>query len=213
MSDSVIRMVVGLGNPGKAYEATRHNVGFLALDSLLATLTGEPALTQTKQGGSVLSSLIPRGKSPYMKVRCEALTYEIEYDGKRLVLAKPQTFMNHSGQSIKGLMKHYHLGIDEFLVIHDDLDLPVGILRIKAGGGAGGHNGIRSIIESCGADFARLKVGIGRPPGQMPAERYVLQEMKGDFLDELKLDAARAALAASTVLQSGVLAAQNLVNG
>jgi len=199
MSENAIKLVVGLGNPGANYGSTRHNLGFMALDALTVLLIGD-----TSQQGQ---------KTPYKKVRCESLVHELEFESARLVLAKPQTFMNRSGNCVKGLLKHYNLSIEDVLVIHDDLDLPVQTLRIKMGGGHGGHNGLRSIIDSSGADFARIKIGIGRPPGQMPAERYVLQELRGTALEELKVDAARAAEAALAILTNGLLAAQNTFNG
>lgn len=222
MSDAPIKLIVGLGNPGADYEATRHNVGFLTLDALASLLAGGElggGSRERKASGKKLSSLFSRGTSssssgkPYSKLRCEALVSEIDVNGARLVLAKPQTYMNRSGRSIKGLLKHYGLHIEEVLVIHDDLDLPLGTLRIKQGGGHGGHNGLRSIIEACGSDFARVKVGIGRPPGQMPAERYVLQVLRSAALEELKVDAARAADSALLAFRDGIIAAQNAFNG
>jgi len=202
MAEPAIRLVVGLGNPGAEFEGTRHNVGFMALDALLQ------ALLESTPGQSGQS-----GKTPYKKVRCDAVVSEVEYGSTRLVLAKPQTFMNRSGKSVKGLLKHYDLTIEEALVIHDDLDLPAGSFRVKQGGGHGGHNGLRSISDTCGTDFARVKVGIGRPPGRMPADRFVLQVVTGNALEELKVDAARAADIALVVLKEGVLAGQNAFNG
>ncbi|MDR2714865.1 MAG: aminoacyl-tRNA hydrolase [Coriobacteriales bacterium] len=221
MSEKNIQLIVGLGNPGAEYEETRHNVGFMALDVLLEKLGGDTGNTEQaarEQKPRTKRSLKTRlfntgGSSAYSKMRCNALTYELDFEDKRIVLAKPHTFMNRSGQSVKGLLKHYQLELDELLVIHDDLDLPAATLRVKVGGGAGGHNGIRSIIDSCGADFARIKVGIGRPPGQMPADKYVLQALRSDALENLGVDARRSAEIALAVLSDGLLAAQNTYNG
>ncbi|MCL1891405.1 MAG: aminoacyl-tRNA hydrolase [Coriobacteriia bacterium] len=221
MSEKNIQLIVGLGNPGAEYEETRHNVGFMALDVLLEKLGGDTGNTEQAARGQkprTKRSLKTRlfstgGSSAYSKMRCNALTYELDFEDKRIILAKPQTFMNRSGQSVKGLLKHYQLELDELLVIHDDLDLPAATLRVKVGGGAGGHNGIRSIIDSCGADFARIKVGIDRPPGQMPADKYVLQALRSDALEELGIDARRSAEIALAVLSDGLLAAQNTYNG
>jgi len=186
------RLIVGLGNPGVRYEATRHNVGFMTLDALMPDLACEA--------------------TQYSRIRCEALVYEFTTKTGRIILAKPQTFMNHSGQSVKGLLKHYHVRAEELIVVHDDLDLPVGVLRIKTGGGCGGHRGVRSIIDSCTEGFIRVKVGIGRPPGEIPPEDYVLQIMHTTALEELKVDAARAAGVVGAILKDGVLAAQNTFN-
>ena len=217
MADAAIKLVVGLGNPGTDYEATRHNIGFLALDALVSALSGSAHDTSSpqKKKKGLSSSLFARKKTPYVKVRCESLVYQLELTNSHnssIVLAKPQVYMNRSGRSVKGLLKHYDIAVDEVLVIHDDLDLETGIIRVKVGGGHGGHNGLRSIIDSCGPDFARIKVGIGRPPGQMPAERYVLQPLKGTALEELHVDANRAADCAQAVLDEGILAAQNTYN-
>ena len=219
MPDCAIHLVVGLGNPGAPYEDTRHNVGYMAVEAFLAEQEGAAHASpsprgqkRAKAGGSFISSLFSGKKASYSKVRCEAVVHELDFEGSRIVVAKPQTFMNLSGRSVKGLLKHYGLAIDEALVVHDDLDLPAATLRIKTGGGHGGHNGLRNIIASCGEGFTRLKIGIGRPPGHMPAERFVLQQLRGEALEELKADANRAADAAADILRNGVLAAQNKYN-
>lgn len=150
-------LIVGLGNPGSKYELTRHNAGFLALDYF------------ADQHGFSLSS--EKWQGVYCSGRLAA---------DRLLLVKPQTFMNKSGECVARFADFYRIDLAKILVIHDDLDLPAGRIKVVARGGAGGHNGIRSIIRHLGTpDFARLKIGIGRPErneqGQgIPVERYVL---------------------------------------
>jgi PTH1 family peptidyl-tRNA hydrolase len=193
-SKADLRLVIGLGNPGAEYAATRHNAGFIAIGFMTAEIAGQ--------------------REPYARMRCDAMVSELPYAGKSVVLAMPQTYMNLSGQSVKGLLKHY--GIldpeDRLIVVHDDLDLPVGALRIRVGGSAGGHRGIASIINAAGTGFIRVKIGVGRPPGQMPSERYVLQTLRGEDLEGLKADAARAAAATMAILRDGVTMAQNSFN-
>ncbi|MDR2492788.1 MAG: aminoacyl-tRNA hydrolase [Coriobacteriales bacterium] len=192
-AEGAVCLVVGLGNPGADYEPTRHNAGFMAADALITELSG--------------------GRSAYTRMRCDALVSELGFEGRTVAVARPQTYMNLSGRSVKGLLKQYGLALDGLLVIQDDLDLPVATLRLKQGGGDGGHRGVRSVIDSVGAGFARLKIGVGRPPGQMPAERYALLAMRGEELEGLRADAARAADIACAVLRHGVLRAQNEYNG
>ncbi|MDR3136114.1 MAG: aminoacyl-tRNA hydrolase [Coriobacteriales bacterium] len=126
-----------------------------------------------------------------------------------LILAKPQTMMNHSGRAVRALLKHYDLTLEDMLVIHDDLDLPPDAIRIRQGGGSGGHNGIRDIIAAIGPDFLRLKYGIGKPPGQMDASTYVLKRLSGLDLEELHLGASRCAEAAWALMTQGVTWTQN----
>ena len=184
------RLLVGLGNPGPEYAATRHNAGFLAIQALAGEL-----------GGS------------YWKVIGGAEACECRYLGSQVVLARPQRFMNLSGPPVKTLLKHYGLELDDLLVIHDELDLPQGVLRLKSGGGHAGHKGIRSISEAVGEGYARLRIGIGRPPGRMPADRFVLQQLTGESLEELKATAGQAASIALACLETGVRAAMNRYNG
>ncbi|MDO4280834.1 MAG: aminoacyl-tRNA hydrolase [Peptococcaceae bacterium] len=133
-----MKMIVGLGNPGKQYEKTRHNVGFMAIDRL-----------SEKYGISV------------SKKECQALTGKGMIDGQQVLLVKPQTFMNNSGQAV-GELIHYYDTIDDFIIIHDDMDIPLGKIRFKQKGSAGGHNGLKSIIAHLNSqEFDRLKIGIG----------------------------------------------------
>lgn len=155
-------LIVGLGNPGRDYVKTRHNIGFMFIDRMNQR--------QINQG---------------MRVQSKAIVTTQSYEGRKLILAKPQTFMNLSGQSVQGLLHFYKLNLDQLLVVHDDLDLPLCTIRIRPGGGAGGQKGIQSIINHLGTpDFARLRFGIDRPPGQMEPAAYVLQKFtEKEFLD------------------------------
>lgn len=183
------RLIVGLGNPGSQYAATRHNAGFMTIDAYAATVRH--------------SFWFPKANASVCTVK--------EAEGK-LVLAKPQTFMNRSGSAVKRLAAHYGFDLEDVLVIHDDLDLPAGTLRVKVGGGHGGHNGLRDIVAIWGADFARLRVGIGRPPGQMPADRHVLQPLRNEILDDFMASIDEAAEILAYILSDGVQAAQNRYN-
>lgn len=154
----MLSLIVGLGNPGPEYADTRHNAGFLVVDSIAEEL-----------------------RASYWKNRAGALVVETEVDGRSVILAKPQSFMNVSGGPVKKLLEHYGLAVDDLLVIHDELDIPSGEVRAKVGGGHAGHNGLRSIHDKLGTDaYARIRIGIGRPPGRMPAADYVLQAPRGD---------------------------------
>lgn len=186
-------LVVGLGNPGERYQATRHNAGFLAVDALAQELGATNWRLR-------FDSLVVEKKLTLLGVPT------------LLVIAKPQTMMNCSGRAVKGLTKHYHLSPEHVFVIHDDIDLPWGALRIKAGGGHGGHNGIRDLIATSGPDFVRIKMGVGSPPGRMDSADYVLQQLKGTTLEELHTAAAEAAEAARFLLEHTLIEAQNRFN-
>jgi len=184
-------LIVGLGNPGRDYKDNRHNVGFMLVDRLTVRLNARMSRLQAK-----------------------ALVASINYEGKKLILAKPQTYMNLSGQSIQGLARFYKIPLENMIVAHDDLDLPFGAIRIRPGGGPGGQKGVASTIERLGSkDFPRLRIGIGRPPGRMDPADYVLQDFsKADqpLLSEI-LD--RAADAVMTFVTEGLNPAMNKFNG
>ncbi len=147
-------LVVGLGNPGRQYHANRHNVGFLVVEALAASL-----------GAS------------FRRMQAKALVTDARLEGVRLILAKPQTYMNNAGQSVGSLARFFRLPAEQILVIYDDLDLPPGVLRLRPAGGTGGHRGMGSIVEHLGLDdFPRLRFGIGRPPGAMDPADFVLQD-------------------------------------
>lgn len=149
-------IVVGLGNPEKKYEHTRHNVGF-----------------------DVLQVLSQKLDIPLNKLRCKALTGEGRIGGERVVLAAPQTYMNLSGQSVVELLRWYKANAKHLIVVYDDVDLPQGRLRVRAGGSAGTHNGMRSIIGEIGTgDFARIRIGIRDSEADIPIINYVLSEIR-----------------------------------
>jgi PTH1 family peptidyl-tRNA hydrolase len=171
-------VVVGLGNPGRSYERTRHNVGFLVVDELAR-----------RHGGSWRS-----------KKKAEAAP--IGFGLKNGTLLKPTTYMNNSGTALAGYKP------DQLVVVHDDLDLPEGDVRVKFGGGAGGHNGLRSTIQHLGNDFVRVRIGIGRPPPGMTVTDYVLGRMDS----VIKEAVPQAADAVEAVIESGPEAAMNRFN-
>jgi PTH1 family peptidyl-tRNA hydrolase len=143
--ESQLHLVVGLGNPGSEYDRTRHNIGFALLDRLYASLT--PAhLT-----------------SPPWRSKFGGLLAEFNGDRSRTLLLKPQTFMNRSGDSVQQCAAFYKLTPEQVFVVHDDLDLPLGAVRLKKGGGDGGHNGLRSVSSALGPDYYRIRLGVGRP--------------------------------------------------
>ncbi len=151
-------LIVGLGNPGPQYAANRHNVGFRCLQHLAAAHNLSFDKRQKKA-----------------RVALGAIC------GHRVVLAQPQTFMNDSGRSVVPLVQFYQIPLERLLVVYDDLDLPLETLRMRPDGGSGGHKGMRSIIEQLGdQDFTRLRIGIGRPPGQMDPAAYVLRDFSAD---------------------------------
>ena len=178
----MLSLIVGLGNPGPEYADTRHNAGFLVIDSIAGELSAS-----------------------YWKNRAGALVAEVEVDGRTVVLAKPQSFMNVSGGPVKKLLDHYGLSPDDLLVVHDELDIPSGEVRAKVGGGHAGHNGLRSIHDKLGTDaYARIRVGIGRPPGRMPAADYVLQAPRGDELYNFEAAVEKGAECARTAMLFGM---------
>jgi len=187
-------LVVGLGNPGPKYVGTRHNIGFDVIDGLAKE----------------------EGVGPLNMSKCKALvTPLITIEGRRCVLAKPQTFMNLSGGSVAELRKFYKVDLGRVLVVHDDLDLCVGVHRIRQQGSHGGHNGVRDIINRCGGDknFPRLKIGIGHPQGRKPVEAYVLEKFEKDERVEMDISAERARDAIRVILRNGTLKAMNQFNG
>ncbi|MFI6518310.1 aminoacyl-tRNA hydrolase [Spirillospora sp. NPDC050679] len=180
-------LVVGLGNPGPSYAGNRHNAGFMVLDVLAGRVGG-------------------RFKSH--KARAEVV--EGRLAGTRVVLAKPRTYMNESGGPVKALRDFYKVPVQNVVVVHDELDIPYGAIRLKQGGGDNGHNGLRSITKSLGdKDYPRVRFGVGRPPGRMDAAAFVLKDFSGTERKELDLNAERAADAVEALLGEGLAAAQN----
>lgn len=149
-----------------------------------------------------------------MRLQSKALITTAVYRGNKLLLAKPQTYMNLSGQSVEGLARFYKLPLENLLVAHDDLDLPLGTIRLRPGGGPGGQKGVASTIERLGSpDFARLRLGIGRPPGRMDPADYVLQNFGAGENEELSEILDRATEAVLTFITDGLQAAMNRFNG
>ena len=181
-------LVVGLGNPGPEYAATRHNIGFQVLE-LLATRAGGGRFSRHRTNADVLEGRLA---------------------GRRVVLAKPRTYMNLSGGPVAGLVRYFSVPVSDVVVAHDDLDLGFGVVRLKRGGGEGGHNGLRSISRSLGGrDYLRVRFGIGRPPGRQDAADYVLKRFSPTEAKELELAVDLAADAAEALLADGLELAQN----
>ena len=185
-------LVVGLGNPGPDYAANRHNVGQMVLDILADRISA--SFKTHKANASVAEG-------------------RLGFGGPKIILAKPGTYMNNSGGPVSGLMKFYDVPLQNVIVIHDELDIDAGAVRVKQAGGHAGHNGLRDIIAAADSnDFARVRVGIGRPPGRMDAADFVLKNFSGDERKELPLLLALSADAVEEIVTKGVLEAMNAVN-
>lgn len=191
MAPETTYLLIGLGNPGREYRDTRHNVGFMLVDRLAVRLNA--------QG---------------MKVQSKAVVSMAAYQDRKLILAKPQTYMNLSGQSAQGLLNFYKIPMDNMLVAHDDLDIPFGTIRIRPKGGPGGQGGMASTIEQLGTNgFPRLRIGIGRPPGRMDPAAFVLQNFSREEMKVLSTIVDRAADAALEFVVNGLNLAMNKYNG
>lgn len=181
-------LVVGLGNPGPDYAETRHNVGFRVVELLAA-----------RAGGGRFS-----------RHRTNADVLETRLAGRRVVLAEPRTYMNVSGGPVAGLAKYFSVPIEDLVVVHDDLDLGFGVVRLKRGGGEGGHNGLRSVSSAVGTkDYLRVRFGIGRPPGRQDPADFVLKRFSGAEKKELEFAVDLAADATEALLADGLEPAQN----
>jgi peptidyl-tRNA hydrolase, PTH1 family len=184
-------LIIGLGNPGREYRLTRHNIGFMVLDQLAGRL----------------------GES-FTRLESRALVTKASYQYHRIILAKPQTYMNLSGQSVNALIRFYKVPRENLLVIYDDVDLPFGILRLRPFGGAAGQKGMLSIIERVGTnEFARMRIGIGRPPGKMDSAAYVLREFTPHEREFLASVLDRAVDAVLLFITDGLEKAMNAYNG
>jgi peptidyl-tRNA hydrolase, PTH1 family len=185
-----VKLVVGLGNPGEKYQRTRHNLGYFVIDQLAR-----------QKNISIDRNL------------CNALIGEGHNNGEKLILAKPQTFMNRSGVAVYALLDEFCGSAEDLIVVYDDLDLPFGRIRIRPNGSAGGHRGIISIMESlAGAPFTRVRVGIGRPPPSVDAVDYVLEPFTAIEASELPEQIARVAAAIEAVLKDGIERAMEIFN-
>jgi PTH1 family peptidyl-tRNA hydrolase len=188
--DQTPYLIAGLGNPGRQYRSNRHNVGFMVLDKLAERL----------------------GVS-FSRVESQALVTKADFEGNRLILVKPQTFMNLSGQAVVSLARFYKVPDDNLMVVFDDVDLPFEMLRLRPGGGSGGQKGMASIIERLGTqDFPRLRFGIDRPPGRMDAADYVLQDFSRSQIEFLPSLLDRAVEAILLFVDQGLEAAMNKFN-
>lgn len=190
VNDQSAVLIVGLGNPGKRYRDNRHNIGFLVLDHLATHFD--------------LS---------FNRMRSKALIIESSYEDHKVVLAKPQSYMNLSGSSVKSLMKYYQITLDNLLVVYDDVDLPLGKMRLRPFGGSAGQKGMQSIIEQLDTQgFPRMRLGIGRPPGRMETADYVLQDFAETDREILEMVLDRAVEAVLMFTSSGLEAAMNKFN-
>ncbi len=183
-------LIAGLGNPGREYRGNRHNVGFTVLDRLAERL----------------------GVS-FSRVESKALVTKAEYLENRLILVKPQTYMNLSGQAVSSLLRFYKVPLERLLVVYDEVDLPLGTLRLRPEGSSAGHKGIQSIIDKLGTqEFPRLRAGVSRPPGRMEAADYVLQDFSKDETELLQEVLNRAAEAVLVFVREGIVVAMNQFN-
>jgi PTH1 family peptidyl-tRNA hydrolase len=184
-------LIAGLGTPGKEYENTRHNVGFMALD-IIAEKTG----------------------AKINKVKFKGLLGETLIGKEKILLLKPLTYMNLSGQSVLDALNYYKVPLENLIIIYDDMDLPLGRLRIRPEGSGGGHRGMDSIIYQLSSDkFSRLRIGIGRPEGQKDAVGHVLGKFYGEEVEKIKSTVEAAAKAALLIVTDGVEQAMNIYNG
>lgn len=184
-------LVVGLGNPGSKFAATRHNAG-----------------------ASAVFLLSRRNEVKFRRSRADALICEVRLDGKRVVLASPQTYMNRSGESVAKLLRRYELkSLQNLVVLHDELDLPPGKIQVKTGGGLAGHKGLASLRQHLrSTDFTRVRIGIGKPPNSAAGALYVLRSAPKAELDALARGVERAADAVECIISEGPDAAMNLFN-
>lgn len=183
-----MKLVAGLGNPGPKYAKNRHNLGFMVVDELATKWAADP-----------------------FREKFNGLLSRARRDTGEVVLLKPQTFMNLSGESIQKALAFFKLGLADLIVVHDELDLPFGTLKVKVGGGAAGHNGLKSIAQHCGGpDFVRVRLGVGRPP-QRGAD-HVLSDFSREECSLLPSVVESAAFAVADILDRGVQSAMNSHN-
>jgi PTH1 family peptidyl-tRNA hydrolase len=184
-------LIVGLGNPGLAYRHNRHNVGFMVADTLADKL-----------------------EIPLKRVKFKAQIGNGKLGDIPIIIAKPLTFMNNSGEAVAPLVRYFKVPLERLLVIHDDMDLPLGTLRMRPSGGSAGHNGMLSIFDKLGTNaIPRLRVGIGRPPGRMDPADYVLQDFPRSEEELLSMVIAQACEAALAFITTGLEKAMNTYNG
>lgn len=186
----MIKLLVGLGNPGKKYEKTRHNVGFMAVDEFLR---------QLRAGG--------------YSEECLSHLYRVKVDGREVLVAKPQTYMNNSGLAVINLLEEYQISPEEMLVVYDDLDLPLGKMRLRSEGSSGGHHGVESIIREIKTEkFPRLRIGIGRPKDRNKVVDYVLSPFTEEEMRVLAGVLKRAGECLRRCVEYGVEESMNFCN-
>ena len=190
MSEPGPWLVIGLGNPGPQYVANRHNEGYLVAEILADRVDGN-----------------------FKSHKCRADVVETRFGDDRVVLAKPRSYMNESGGPVAGLRDFFKVPLERLVVVHDELDLPYGGLRLKFGGGDNGHNGLKSLRRSLGSgEFNRVRFGIGRPPGRMDAAAFVLRDFGADERKDLEVDVDRTADAVEALVTDGLERTQNTFN-
>ena len=193
-SDAAPWLVVGLGNPGREYAGNRHNVGFMVAEEL--------------------ASRVGAKFGRHKRAVAEVAEGRLGFGGPRLILVKPLTFMNLSGSPVASLAQFFKVPVENVIAVHDELDVPYGQVRVKRGGGEGGHNGLRSMSKSLGSkEYARVRFGIGRPPGRQDPADYVLSDFSGADRKELPFLLDRAADVAEAVVREGVEWTQNKYHG
>lgn len=189
-SDSERRIVCGLGNPGERYAQTRHNAGVMVIDELAARTSSK--LKSHKSG---------------------CLIAETRLEGEKVTLARPTSYMNESGRQLGQLARFYKMGVDRIILVHDEIDLPFGEVRLKVGGGTAGHNGLKSVVDHLGSrDFVRVRVGVGRPRATGAAAGHVLDSFSSSERKELPFLVGEAADAVEKILGLGIERAMNTVN-
>ncbi|WP_225845295.1 aminoacyl-tRNA hydrolase [Streptomyces sp. HPF1205] len=189
-------LVAGLGNPGPEYAGNRHNIGFMVADLLARRMGGTFKRAQKAQAQVVEGRVGPPGPA-----------------GRRVILAKPMSYMNLSGGPVTALKEFYKVPTEQIVAVHDELDIDYGTLRLKLGGGDNGHNGLKSITKSLGPGYLRVRAGIGRPPGRMDVAAFVLKDFSSTERKELEWFVDRAADAVEALITEGLERAQSTFNG
>ena len=187
--DAPVFLIVGLGNPGRRFRQNRHNVGFMVLDAI------------ARQMGT-----------SFTRHQSQALVTDGRWEGARIYLAKPQTYMNLAGSSVGPLARYYRVPTSSIIVVFDDLDLPLGTLRLRGGGGSGGHRGMESLISALGDSFPRLRLGIGRPPGRMDPADFVLEDFADDEAGAVQSAIDRASDCLRELIRGGIERAMTKYN-
>lgn len=191
-----MKLVIGLGNPGEEYSQTRHNVGFRVLAELAKRWDLSPVDKKS------------------VKKKFQAETIETVFDSEKTILVAPQTYMNESGRSVGQFVDYFHVPHENLIVVSDDMNLPLGKIRLRAGGSAGGQKGIASIIQRLGTEeFPRLRIGIGRPPGKMSATSFVLTKFRASEKEEIEDTILRSADSVESWIRDGIEIAMNRTNG